>query len=52
MIEIVYNELNKFFDIIKKKVELGEFFNIKYICILCDGIFEEEILWYVKEYNF
>ena len=51
MIETVHNELNKLSDTIKKKVESGEFPNIKYTCILRDGIPEEEILRYAKEYN-
>ena len=34
-----------------QKVESGEFPNIKYTCILRDGIPEEEILRYAKEYN-
>lgn len=38
MIETVHNELNKLSDTIKKKVESGEFPNIKYTCILRDGI--------------
>lgn len=46
MIETVHNELNKLSDTIKKKVESGEFPNIKYTCILRDGIPEEEILRY------
>ena len=36
--------LNKLSDTIKKKVESGEFPNIKYTCILRDGIPDEEIL--------
>ena len=49
MIETVHNELNKLSDTIKKKVESGEFPNIKYTCILREGIPEEEILRYAKE---
>ena len=51
MIETVHKELNKLSDTIKKKVENGEFPNIKYTCILRDGIPEEEILRYAKEYK-
>ena len=51
MIETVHKELNKLSDTIKKKVENGEFPNIKYTCILRDGIPEEEILRYAKEYR-
>lgn len=51
MIETVHKELNKLSDTIKNKVELGEFPNVKYTCILRDGIPEEEILRYAKEYN-
>ena len=45
----VHNELNKLSDTIKKKVESGEFPNIKYTRILRDGIPEEEILRDAKE---
>lgn len=49
MIETVHKELNKLSDIIKNKVESGEFPNVKYTCILRDGIPEEEILRYARE---
>lgn len=49
MIETVHKELNKLSDTIKKKVETGEFPDVKYSCILRDGIPEEEILRYAKE---
>ncbi len=51
MIETVHKELNKLSDTIKKKVESGEFPNVKYTCILRDGVPEEEILRYAKEHN-
>lgn len=51
MIETVHKELNKLSDTIKKKVETGEFPDVKYTCILRDGIPEEEILRYAKEHN-
>lgn len=51
MIETVHKELNKLSDTIKKKVESGEFPNVKYTCVLRDGIPEEEILRYAKEHT-
>lgn len=51
MIETVHKELTKLSDTIKKKVESGEFPNVKYTCILRDGVPEEEILRYAKEHN-
>lgn len=51
MIETVHKELNKLSEAIKMKVESGEYPNIKYTCILRDGIPEEEILHYAKENN-
>lgn len=51
MIETVHKELNKLSDTIKKRVESGEFPNVKYTCILRDGIPEEEILRYAKEHT-
>lgn len=50
MIETVHNELNKLSDTIKEKIKSGEFPDIKYTCILRDGIPEEEILRYAKEH--
>lgn len=51
MIETVHKELNKLSDTIKKKVDSGEFPDVKYTCILRDGIPEEEILRYAKEHH-
>lgn len=51
MIETVHKELNKLSDTIKKKVETGEFPDVRYTCILRDGIPEEEILRYAREHN-
>ena len=51
MIDTVHKELNKLSDTIKKKVDSGEFPDVKYTCILRDGIPEEEILRYAKEHH-
>lgn len=51
MIETVHKELNKLSDTIKQKVASGEFPDVKYTCLLRDGIPEEEILRYAKECN-
>lgn len=51
MIETVHKELNKLSDTIKKKVAFGEFPDVKYSCVLRDGVPEEEILRYTKENN-
>ena len=45
----VHSDLNALSDKIKEKVASGEFPDIKYSCILREGIPEEEILRYAKE---
>lgn len=47
----VHADLEKLSDKIKEKVESGEFPNIKYSCILREGIPEDEILRYAKEHR-
>ncbi|SHE84813.1 Nucleotide-binding universal stress protein, UspA family [Bacteroides faecichinchillae] len=49
IIQKVHSDLEILSDKIKKKIASGEFPNIKYTCILREGIPEEEILRYVKE---
>lgn len=49
IIQKVHSDLKALSDKIKKKVESGEFPNVKYTCILREGIPEEEILRYAKE---
>lgn len=51
IIQKVHTDLNALSDKIKEKVESGKFPNIKYKCILREGIPEEEILRYAKEQN-
>lgn len=45
----VHDDLNALSDKIKNKVSMGEFPDIKYTCVLREGIPEEEILRYNKE---
>ena len=49
IIQQVHSDLNILSDKIKEKVASGEFPDIKYSCILREGIPEEEILRYAKE---
>ena len=49
IIQQVHSDLNALSDKIKEKVASGEFPDIKYSCILREGIPEEEILRYAKE---
>lgn len=47
----IHNDLNGLSDKIKNKIETKEFPNVKFSCILREGIPEEEILNYAKEYR-
>lgn len=49
IIQKVHSDLNALSEKIKEKVTSGEFPNVKYSCILREGIPEEEILRYAKE---
>lgn len=49
IIQKVHSDLNALSDKIKEKVESGDFPNVKYSCILREGIPEDEILRYAKE---
>lgn len=49
ILQKVHADLNALSDKIKEKVASGEFPNVKYTCILREGIPEEEILRYSKE---
>lgn len=51
MVESVHKEFNKLSDTIKQKIASGEFPDVEYTCVLCEGIPEEEILRYSKEYR-
>lgn len=51
IIQKVHSDLNVLSDKVKTKVASGDFPNIKYICVLREGIPEEEILRYAKEYR-
>lgn len=44
-------DLNALSDKVKEKVASGEFPDIKYTCVLREGIPEEEVLRYTKEYR-
>ena len=48
IIQQVHSDLNILSDKIKEKVASGEFPDIKYSCILREGIPEEEILRYAR----
>lgn len=47
----VHADLNSLSDKVKDKVASGEFPNVKYTCVLREGIPEEEVLRYAKEYR-
>lgn len=49
IIQQVHIDVKALSDRIKEKIESGEFPNVKYSCILREGIPEEEILRYAKE---
>lgn len=51
MLESVHIELNKLVETIKEKIEVGEYPNIKFRCVLRDGVPEEEILRYIKKHE-
>lgn len=51
ILQKVHAELNGLLDKIKAKISSGQFPNVKYMCVLREGIPEEEILRYVKEYR-
>ena len=47
----VHDDLNTLSEKIKQKVASGEFPDVKYTCVLREGIPEEEILRYNKEHR-
>lgn len=49
ILQKVHVDLNALSDKVKEKVASGEFPNVKYTCVLREGIPEEEILRYAKE---
>lgn len=51
MIQLVHKELNNLSDKIKAKIQSGEFPDVKFSCVLREGIPEEEIIRYAKEIN-
>lgn len=51
MLQKVHADLNSLSDKVKEKVASGEFPNVKYTCVLREGIPEEEVLRYAKEYR-
>lgn len=51
ILQKVHADLNSLSDKVKAKVASGEFPNVKYNCVLREGIPEEEILRYSKEYR-
>ena len=51
ILQKVHYDLNILSNKVKEKVTSGELPNVKYTCVLREGIPEEEILRYVKEYH-
>lgn len=51
ILQKVHADLNSLSDKVKEKVASGEFPNVKYTCVLREGIPEEEVLRYAKEYR-
>lgn len=51
VVQKVHSDLNTLSDRIKGKVDSGEFPEVKYTCVLREGIPEEEILRYNKEHR-
>lgn len=51
MLESVHIELNKLVDTIKEKIKVGEYPDLKFKCVLRDGVPEEEILRYIKKHE-
>ena len=49
ILQKVHSDLNALADKIKEKIASGEFPDVKYTCVLREGIPEEEILRYSKE---
>lgn len=49
ILQKVQAELNGLLDKVKEKIASGQFPNVKYMCVLREGIPEEEILRYVKD---
>lgn len=49
ILQKVHTELNGLLDKVKEKIASGQFPNVKYMCVLREGIPEEEILRYVKD---
>jgi Universal stress protein UspA and related nucleotide-binding proteins len=51
ILQKVNSDINKLSEDIRGKIESGDFPNVKYNCVLREGIPEEEILRYSKEYE-
>ena len=49
MIENVNKQLNQLSKDVAEKIEKGEYPNVKYTCVLREGIPEEEILYYIRQ---
>lgn len=49
MIENIHKQLNKLSEDINEKIQNGEYPNVKYTCVLREGIPEEEILYYIRQ---
>lgn len=51
VLQKVHKDLNALSDKIKQKIESGEFPDVKYTCVLREGIPEEEIIRYSKHHH-
>ena len=51
ILQKVHTDLNHLSDTVKSKIASGEFPDVKYTCVLREGIPEEEILRYSKEHS-
>ena len=49
MIENIHKQLNKLSENINEKIQNGDYPNVKYTCVLREGIPEEEILYYIRQ---
>lgn len=49
MLDDIHNKLNKLTDTIKEKIASKEFPDVKFSCVLREGVPEEEILYYARK---
>lgn len=51
VLDKINQEINKLTDDIRQRIAIGQFPNVKFTCVLREGIPEEEIIRYAKENN-